>query len=249
MRTGLRWSWVLGLLAVGAGCSGTNISVAAKRGAVNAYEASVGHINTPHFGLGDVVVLDPESKEATKVASAQVESTDVTFTPVAEGIAEPFNSAFELSYSQAVQPYMQEQVDAAVRSRTVLHVEQYFERKLTAPAAFAVRDTRLAAVLSKFRAFQPDAKFFLVSAVVPAEKVYLTFADDRQAVQVGKYTFHVSYPQNGRLERLAKDEPAFFKLTPITLADQGGRPTVVVDKNFHENLGEYRVKTAVAETD
>jgi hypothetical protein len=245
----LRWSWMLGMVAVAAGCSGTNVSVAAKHGAVNNYQASVGNLNTPNFALGDVVVLDPQTKQATKVASAQVEPIDVTFTATAPGVAEPFFSGFELSYSQKVQPYMQEEVEAAVRSHTTLHVEQYFERKLTNPASFAVRNPQLASTISKFRTFQPEAKFFLVSSVVPAQKVYLSFSDSQEAVKVGKYTFHVQYDQNGQLERMSKDQPAFFRLTPLTVETRDGRAFAVVDKDFHENLPDYRVNSAVARTE
>ena len=241
-------SVVLGVLLLCGGCSNSNVAVAAKP-VVKAYPASIGNLNTPSFALGDVVVLDPETRQATKVGAAQVEPADVTITSPEAGVAEPLYCPIELAYSQQVKDLQKAQVESEVKAHTTLQVENYFERKLTSPEAFVAGDAQLASVLSTFHAAQPQAKFFLVSSVVCADKVCLTYANNPEEIKTGKYTFHVSYPQNAQLEQLVKDQPAFFKLTPVALVDRDGSSAVVVDQSFNEKLPEYNIKSAVAQTE
>jgi len=250
MRKFLHLGWVLaGVIAVCSGCSGTNVAVGAKNGALSTYQSNVGSLNTPGFALGDVVAMDPQTHKAWKVANVEIAPTDTAISQPVDQASEPFASSFDLSYSQSVTPVMRNEVDQAVRGQTVLHVESYFTRSLKNPAAFALGSEPLAKAVTKLHAQNPQAKFFLVSAVSPAEKVYLTYAGgEANTAKFGKYEFHIAYDQNADLEKLAKDIPAFFKLTPLTVEEQKGHSTVAVDKNFGEKLPEYDFSGAVAST-
>lgn len=250
MRKILHLAWVLpGVIAMCSGCSGTNVAVGAKNGALSTYQASVGTVNTPNFALGDVVAMDPQTHKAWKVATVQVDATDTSITQPVASASEPFASSFELSFSQNLSPVMRNEVSETVKSQTVLHVENFFTRGLKNPGAFATGSSQLAKAVTKFHAQNPEAKFFLVSAITPADKVYLTFAGgDSNTAHLGKYQFHINYDQNGELEKMAKYTPAFFKLTPLTVQEQNGRAFVAVDKNFGEKLPEYNFDAAVAST-
>ncbi|HXE52753.1 MAG TPA: hypothetical protein VN541_07040 [Tepidisphaeraceae bacterium] len=249
MRKLLHMAWVLpGFVALAAGCQSTNVGVAAKNGSLSTYQSNVGSLNTPDFALGDVVALDPQTHKAWKAGGVQVDPMDESISqPVAEA-TEPFASNFDLSFSQNLSPVMRNEVGESVRGQTTLHVENFFTRSIKNPAAFASGSQQLAKVINKLHAEHPDSKFFLVSAVTPADKVYLTFAGNSNTQHLGKYDFHVSFDQNADLEKLAKDKPAFFKLTPLTVEAHDGHNFVAVDKNFGEKLPEYSFDGAVAST-
>ena len=246
------WNWlvVLGVVAVGAGCSGTNIGVDAKRAPLAAYQAQIGNVNTPNFELGDVVMLDPNTHTATKIGNAQVEPSDVAFKPTVESKAEPFDASFELSFSDNTQPSMREFVQSQVRNQTSLHVENATERKLANAGAFAAGSEQLQRTVAKFHKENPDAKFFLVSSVTGADKVWFSFDGSKDGtIRDGKYEFRVSYEQNKDLAKMAQAQAVFFSWTPLTVTEKKGHATVAVDKNFNESISDYNYNTpAVAST-
>lgn len=240
---------LLGVAAVGAGCQSSHVAVEARSASIGTYEASLGHLNTPAFALGDLVAMDPQSHKAWKVASLQVDPVDVAFSQQAAKDDESFAAPLDLSYSKKITPGMKEDVDQGVQSQTLLHVENYWTRKLKAPAAFAAGSEQLAKALNKQHAQEPDTKFFLVSAVTQAENVYLAYAGGKaDTATSGKYQFHINYQQNSELSKLAKENPAFFKLTPLKLDETGGQSTVAVDKDFGEQLPDYQFKQSIAST-
>lgn len=240
---------LLGVAAAGAGCQSSHVAVEANSQSIGTYEASLGHLNTPAFALGDLVAMDPKTHKAWKVSSVDVDPVEVAFTQPEASDNESFAAPLDLSYSKKVAPSMKEDVDQGVQNQTQLHVENYWTRRIKNPAAFAAGNEQLAKALNKLQTQQPDAKFFLVSAVTPAEKVYLSYAGGKaDTATSGKYQFHINYGQNAELAKLAKENAAFFKLTPLKLEQEGGQSTVAVDKDFSEQLPEYQFKQAVAST-
>jgi hypothetical protein len=249
MKT-LNLLWVLGAVAIGAGCSSNNIGVDANHAPLTAYKAQIGHVNTPAFELGDVVMLDPSTHTATKAASVQVEPGDVAFGQTIDSKSEPFDGSFELTFSQRTQPSMREFVQSQVRGQTALHIENATERKLSKPGAFAAGSEQLQRIVAKLHKQNPDAKFFLVSSVTGADKVWLSYAGATDGtIHDGKFEFHVSYSQNGELAKLAADKPVFFNWTPLAVTEKRGHSTVAVDKNFNESISDYSyTNQAVATT-
>lgn len=249
MKT-LNWLWVLGAVAVGAGCSSNNVGVNANHAPLTAYKAQVGHVNTPAFELGDVVMLDPQTHTATKAAAIQVEPTEITFGQTIDSKTEPFEGSFDLTFTQQTQPAMREFVQAQVRSQTALHIENATERKLSKPAAFAAGNDQLQRTVAKLHKQNPEAKFFLVSSVTGADKVWLSYTGANDGtIHDGKFEFRVNYTQNGELAKVAKDQPAFFNWTPLAVTETRGHATVAVDNNFNESITDYRYNNqAVATT-
>lgn len=238
-----------GIVAVCAGCSSWNVDVGAKNGAISTYQSKEGAVNTPAFALGDVVAMDPETHKAWKIGSVDVAPTDIAISQTGDQSSEPFQSGFELAFSQKVSNTMQDSVDEIVRGQTVLHVENYFSRSIKKPESFVGGNWQLAKAVLKASAQNPEAKFFLVSGVTSADKVYLTFEGGPDSTaKVGQYTFRVNYPQNEELSKLAQDTTAFFKTTPLKVqTSEAGHQTVAVDSNFDEKLPDYKFD-AVATT-
>ncbi|HSZ54930.1 MAG TPA: hypothetical protein VK797_04675 [Tepidisphaeraceae bacterium] len=237
-----------GIVALCAGCTSWNVEVGAKNGALSAYQSKEGAVNTPAFALGDVVAMDTETHKAWKIGSIEVAPTDIAIGQTADQATEPFQSGFDLAFSQKVSNTMQDSVDEIVRGQTELHVENYFARSIKKPESFVVGNWQLAKAVLKASAQNPQAKFFLVSGVTSADKVYLTFnGGPDSTAKVGQYTFRVSYPQNEELAKLAEDTPAFFKTTPLKVQiSETGHQTVAVDQNFDEKLPDYKFDNAVA---
>jgi hypothetical protein len=239
-----------GVVALCAGCSSFNVDVGAKNGAISAYQTKEGAVNTPAFALGDVVAMDPETHKAWKIGSVEVAATEIAISQTSDQASEPFQSNFDLAFSQNVSNTMQDSVGEVVRGQTVIHVENYWTRSIKKPAEFAGGNWQLAKAVLKASAQNPQAKFFLVSTVTSADKVYLTFdGGPDSTAKVGRYTFRVSYPQNEELATLAQDTPAFFKTTPLKVqTSESGHQTVAVDDNFGEKLPDYKFDNAVAST-
>ena len=127
--------------------------------------------------------------------------------------------------------------EAKGRGESILHVANYFTRSIKNPAVFTAGNAQLAKAVKKASAQSPETKFFLVSAVTSADKVFLSFDDpEGKTAKIDKYQFHFSYPQNQELEKLAKDSTAFFKVTPLKIEDEDGRVAVLVDKESAEKL-------------
>lgn len=241
MRKLLHISMVAGLLAVGAGCQSNKVGLAAKSSSLNAYETRIGCVNTPAFVLGDVVALDPSTHKAQRVTTVQIDPTDVAFSQPADSASEQFNSPIDLRFSQSTPEFARNEASEAVSAQTVIYAKNWFTRGLKSPAAFATGSQQLAAALTKWHKENPDAKFFLVSEVTSADKVYLAFTGS-DPIHVGKYTFFVDYQQNAQLDKLAQSTAAFFKATPLTVAeDKQGHESVAVDKNFSERIGDYDI--------
>jgi hypothetical protein len=249
MRGLIRFSIVMsGVVALCSGCSSFNVDVGAQSGGISAYQTHEGAVNTPAFALGDVVAMDPQTHRAWKIGSVDVAPTQIAISQDADQASEPFESDFDLAFSQKVSNTMHDSVNEIVRGQTVLHVENYFTRSLKNPTAFAAGNWQLSKAVLKASAQNPQAKFFLVSAITSADKVYLTFDGGPEATtKVGRYTFHVNYPQNEELAKLAEDTPAFFKTTPLKVqTSESGHQSVAVDDNFNENLPDYKFDKAVA---
>lgn len=225
----------LGAMCVG--CAGTNVSVGAGNGAVAAYPSSVGNVNTPQFALGDLVAVDTKTKRAWKFGAAKVEPTEVAISQTTSETSEPFDSSFDLVYSRKLGPVIEDQVNETVRGQTFLHAENCFTRSIKNPAAFTVGSTQLAKAVLKLNKENPDVKAFLVTAVTSADKVYLNCeGPETNTAHVGKYTFHINYAQNDQLESLAKDAPAFFKMSALKVEESEGLRTVALDKSAGEKL-------------
>lgn len=245
-----KWLWVMGVAAIGAGCSGTNIGVDARHAPLAAYQAQAGNVNTPNFDLGDLVMLDPQSHTATKIGSAQVETIDVVFKPAIGSKTERFDAPFELAFSDKTQPGMREYVQSQVQDQTQLHVENATERKLSNAAMFAAGSDQLQRTVARFHKDNPDARFFLVSSVTSAQKVWLSFDGSKDgAIHDGKYEFRVGYDQNQDFAKMAQAQPVFFNWSPLAVTEEEGHATVAVDKNFNDSITDYQYKnSAVAST-
>jgi hypothetical protein len=250
MRGLIRFTIVMsGVVALCSGCSSFNVDVGAKSGGISAYRTQEGAVNTPAFALGDVVAMDPQTHRAWKIGSVDVAPTQIAISQNAEQASEPFESDFDLAFSQKVSNSMQDSVNEIVRGQTVLHVENYFTRSLKNPTSFAAGNWQLSKAVLKASAQNPQAKFFVVSAITSADKVYLTFDGQDETAKVGRYTFRVNYPQNEELAKMAQDAPAFFKTTPLKVeTGENGHKTVAVDDNFNEKLPDYKFEKAVAST-
>jgi hypothetical protein len=223
--------------AMCAGCSSTNVSVGAQNGAVAAYPSSIGNINTPRFALGDLVAVDPKTQKAWKFGSVEFAPTEVAVSQPATDSSELFDSTFDLSYSKKVNPILQDQVTETVRGQTALHVENYFTRSLKNPATFAVGSAPLARAVIRLHAVDPNANVFFVTSVTSADSVFLAYdGGEKNTAHFGKFDFHIDYPQNDQLQSLAKDAPAFFKMTALKVEEAEGRQTVAVDKSASEKL-------------
>jgi len=97
------------------GCASTNVSVGAGNGAVAAYPSSIGNVNTPQFALGDLVAVDTRTKRAWKFGAVKFDPTEVAMSQTTAETSEPFDSSFDLVYSQNLGPVMQDQVNETVR--------------------------------------------------------------------------------------------------------------------------------------
>jgi len=225
----------LGAMCVG--CAGTNVSVGAGNGAVAAYPSSIGNVNTPQFALGDLVAVDTKTHRSWKFASVKVEPTDIAISPTNGETSEPFDSNFDLVYSKKLGPVIEDQVGESVRAQTFLHTENFFTRSIKNPGAFTAGNNQIAKAVLKLQKENPDVKAFLVTAVTSADKVYLSFeGTEPNTTKVDKYTFHINYAQNDQLESLAKDAPAFFKMTALKVDEAEGFKTVAVDKSAGDKL-------------
>ncbi len=219
------------------GCAGTNVSVGAGNAAVAAYPSSIGNVNTPQFALGDLVAVDTKTHRSWKFGTVKVDPTDITISQTNSETSEPFDSGFDLVYSKKLTPIVEDQVNETVRAQTFLHTENYFTRSIKNPGAFTAGNTQLAKSVLKLHAENPDVKAFVVTAVTSAEKVYLAYeGPETNTTKVDKYTFHINYPQNDQLETLAKDAPAFFKMTALKVEESEGFKTVAVDKSTGDKL-------------
>jgi hypothetical protein len=244
----LAWAVLAAAASVGAGCSSHDVKVDAASAQLSTFDSTIGQVNTPGFDLGDVVELDPQTHDFWKAARVQVRSTEVAYSQPQGKVAESFDSATQLDYSKKVAPELKEQVVAQVQEGTVFHADNYWTRSIKTPELFIIQSDQLSKRLAKLQAEHPDHRFFLVSAVSPAEKVFLAYESDKAGPSAGEYNFHVSYDQNAQLAKLAKEKPAFFKLTALKTTTYSGQTVARMDKSASPELGDSRYEPAYAAT-
>ena len=241
MRKTLKVACAFGVLMLLTGCSTTQVGVAAKNAPLDAYEADAGHINTPQYQLGDLIAMDPNSKTAWRVMNVSVSPTETRFGRPGDGEAQSFNAPFELSFSNKVPEATREEVTQAVQAQTDLHVEKTWSRSIKSPATFTIAHPEMIKKMQQVREQSPEARFFLVTGVTNADKVYFTFGEaTANQLAINKFRFNFSYSQNDSLEKLAQKSAAFFTATPVAIvADESGRRVVASDASFSEKLPEY----------
>jgi len=245
----LAWAVLAAAASVGAGCASHDVKVDAASSHLSNFDSAIGQVNTPGFELGDIVELDPQTHSFWKAASVDVRATDVSYSQPQGSEAESFDSATDLTYSKKVAPELKEQVASQVQDGTAFHADNYWTRSIKTPDIFIVKSDQLSKRLAKLAAERPDHRFFLVSAVTPADKVFLAMDSDKSSTaKAGEYTFHVSYDQNAQLAKLAKEKPAFFKLTPLKTASVYGQTVARMDKNAPTELGDGHYEPALAST-
>ena len=190
----LAWAVVAAAASVGAGCASHDVKVDAASSHLSNFDSAVGQVNTPHFELGDIVELNPQTRDFWKAASVDVHATEVAYSQPQGSNAESFDSATDLTYSKKVAPELKEQVAAQVQDGTVFHADNYWTRSIKTPDVFIVKSDQLSKRLAKLQAENPDHRFYLVSAVSAADKVFLSLDSDKSSTaKAGEYTFHVSY--------------------------------------------------------
>ena len=245
----LAWAVLAAAASVGAGCASNDVKVAAASPQLSTFDSNIGQVNTPGFELGDIVELDPQTHDFWKAASVQVRSTEVSYSQPKGSVSQSFDSATDLTYSKKVAPELKEQVAAQVQDGTAFHADNYWTRSIKTPDLFIVQSDQLSKRLAKLQAEHPEHRFFLVSAVNPAEKVFLAYDSNKSSTaHAGEYTFHVSYDQNAKLAKLAKEKPAFFQLTPLKTATVYGQTVARMDKQAPTELGDCHYEPALAAT-
>src|SRR5438105_3882374 len=75
MRNVLQWS-VIAAAAFGLGCSSVKVGA---RAPLAAHTGELGHVNTAGFALGDLVVLNPQTREVYRATSGTVRPADLQF--------------------------------------------------------------------------------------------------------------------------------------------------------------------------
>jgi hypothetical protein len=241
MRKTIIVSCAFGLLVLCAGCATTKVAVSATHAPVTAYQANEGHLNTPAYEVGDLVAMDPQTKAAWRVMSVPVRPAEMVYGQPADGKAEPFVAPLDLAYSAKVPESVRGDVEEAVRGNTEFHVDKVWTRAIKSPATFGIAHPEMTKKMAQVRESNPSARFFLVTAVTAADKVYLTYGESGASrMVVGRYQFNFNYAQNGELERLAKQTPAFFALTPVGVGkDAEGRTVAAMDTAFAEDVPQY----------
>jgi len=247
MRKYLHLSGALVGLCLGAGCANHHVDVEARSEALTAHEGEAGHLNAAAYNVGDIVEVDLVSQKVWKAGAVQVNAFDLAYSQPGKQACDETEPAYTLAYSQKVHPELKEEVSGDVQSGTKLHVENYWTRSLKNPALFVLGSDQVTKRVAKLHAEHPGNRFYLVSAVSSADKVYLACdAGKDNTVEAGKYDFHVGYSQNAGLAKLAKEKPAFFKLTPLKMADDESRTFVAVDNEASDKIADAKVGDAVA---
>lgn len=246
--SGISWA-LLGIASIGAGCTSSHVAVDAKSDGLATYQSAVGHVNTPGYDVGDLIEVDPATHKVWKASEVQVLPTDLAWSQPMPQSKEQFGSSLDFTYKGACSENTKERISADVQEGTGFHVEGYWTRGLKNPPVFIAGSEQLLKRVSKLHAQHPDHQFYLVSAVSAADKIYLTLDSAKDnTLRADKHQFHVEYVQNAGLEQMAKDQEAFYKLTPLKLDTSEGLPVVYMDQHAGDTLAEVQYGPAVAST-
>jgi len=221
---------ICGAALISVGCNGTNVAVDAKSPTVAEYATHIGTVNSAKFELGDIVAVNSKKHETWRIASAQFDPREVAITPAKDAAIEPVTAPFDLAFSRQVAAPVTNTVESTVASGTAIHVENYFSRGFKSPALFVAGSRDVTRAVRAMHEKDPEAQCFLVSSVTSADRVYLKLdSSPTGAIEAGKMTAHVSYPQNEQLKQLAQDRPAFFSLTPLKCVEQDDQQVVLAE--------------------
>jgi len=147
---------IIALAATGIGCSGTQVAVDATSQSVLTFQSHVGTVNTPKFGLGDIVAVNPKTHESWRVATAQFDSRDLMITAAKDETVESLAVPFDLKFDKPVDAPLTNKVESSLTSGTQLHVENYFSRGFKSPSLFVAGSRDVAKAVRALHEKDPE---------------------------------------------------------------------------------------------
>jgi hypothetical protein len=227
------------------GCDKGSVTVSCKH--LEKYQSTFGILNAPQFALGDLVVLNTNTKNGYMRLGTGPGKGDTSTTTSIDETSIVSNADFDVSADVSLPAGINANVKTDVQNNTLFDLKNYSKTYITDPIAFA--NTKANAVQAVKDA-KPDEVYFLVASTIAASDLSFKLKDATnvsagvQLKQYGKYSVTVTYGCEGTLETIAKNgAPVMFK--GIFLKYDAAGKQVQEDSSETAKLSDYNLMYAI----
>jgi hypothetical protein len=211
-------SILFSLILVQTGCKST-ANVACTD--VEKFQSNVGVLNMPHFGLGDVILLDTIHKTGQYILHCQIQSNNISTTPPIDSIVILTSTGFSIDLKGKVTKAnadIQAEVKSSISNNTTFFLSNSIRKNALNPTSEINIGTAFEPIKSAL-INNNNVVCMFISGIVYANKFEFRVKKSAQAeananiIKVGDFNVNVSYNCQGSLELDAKNGGIFFKGT------------------------------------
>jgi hypothetical protein len=212
------------LLSLTSGCKST-ANVACTE--VEKFQSRSGVVNIPHFGLGDVILLDTIKKTGQYLLHCQITSDNISATPPIDSIEILTNTGFTIGLTGKVAKAnadVQADVKSEISNNTTFFLSNSVRKNVINPST-EINQTSIFPTLKSAIQNNNDVICMFVSGIVYADKFEFRVKKSSQTeastniIKVGEFNVKVSYDCQGSLIVDAKKGGVFFKSSFFRLDD------------------------------
>lgn len=206
------------------GCKST-ASVACTE--VEKFQSRSGVVNIPHFGLGDIILLDTVRKTGQFILHCQITSNNISVTPPVDSIEILTSTGFTIGLKGKVSKAnenIQAEVKSNISNNTTFFLSNSVRKNVVNPST-EINGTTVLPTLKSAILNNTNVICMFVSGIVYADKFEFRVKKSVQSeananiIKVGDFKVNVSYDCQGSLTIDSKNGGVFFKSTFFRLGN------------------------------
>jgi hypothetical protein len=238
---------VAAMMLTMSGCNDEEADVTVSCGNLSQFESGLGTLNTPQFALGNVILLNKQSKTSQYAMTLSIADNEKqTTTPVKES-TESFQSEMSFSFGANVKSKdVEASIESLIKKDTELTVDNHKRTNIENVPATANKSSDL---VKTVKSLDGNGQAILITGVVPADRVWLRLKNsdaatgDVQVIKFGNLKLNVTYRCNGDLKRVSTQADAFFKFTALKYDSKSNE--LQIDSSFTDTLKGYNLVPSI----
>lgn len=229
-----------------------DVGAVATCGSILSAQSRLGIVNTPHFAIGSIFVVNTATKQGTFVTALAVDPSQLVLSPQELSYKSHLEQSLDVALSVSLPSGAEAALKSYISAMTLLDATNVI-RKSVIDVAGLINGNQEA--MKAINSISPPASnslnyIMVVSTVtyVDALNIELDNASkvtaNVSAMKIGNYNLSVTYKCENALTVSGPGAGAFFKVTTLKFVPEEHR--VFIDASADINLSDYNLIPAVA---